>query len=247
MIVYKPIAHIRAISFDLDDTLYDNMPYIYKAESKLATYMAEHYPQTQEISKHQWQKIKRKVLQEQPALINDISTFRSTVLTVGFMQTSMDVDLIPKAVSACYDYFYYQRSNFKVAKPVRKILKKLANKVPLAAITNGNVNLAAIGIEKYFSCIVHASPKYPMKPDPAMFEYVEKQLSIPAKNILHVGDDLHKDIKGAQDAGYQSAWFALDRAMNLTKENAVLLPHIQLSQLEDLKHLLKRQHDYAGI
>lgn len=241
MIVYKPLSRIRAISFDLDDTLYDNMPYIYEAERQLAEYISEHYPIASNITKAQWRNIRVATLQEQPELANDLGKMRSTILTRGFILAGMDSDLIPLAVRNCFDYFYHHRSNFVVSKYVRKVLKKLSKKVPIAAITNGNVSLKAIGIEKYFSCIIHASPTHPMKPHSAMFNFVAESLNIPAQNILHVGDDLDKDVKGAINAGFQTAWLAVNRPMNLASEHVTLLPHIQLNELKQLTTLVKKR------
>jgi putative hydrolase of the HAD superfamily len=241
MIVYKPLSRIRAISFDLDDTLYNNMPYIYEAEKLLSTYINDSYPIAATITKAQWKVIRITTLEEQPELVNDLGAMRSVVLSKGFILAGMDSDLIADAVSDCFDYFYHHRSNFEVSKPIRKVLKKLSKRLPIAAITNGNVNLQAIGIEKYFSCVVHASPIYPMKPSRAMFDYVADTLNIPAKNILHVGDDLDKDIKGSLDAGFQSAWLAVNRPMNMADEQVSLLPHIQLNELKELKKLVKKR------
>lgn len=241
MIVYRPLSKISAISFDLDDTLYDNMPYIYEAERQLAQYIEKFYPSATKVTKIQWKNIRIASLNEQPELVNDLGKMRSVTLTKGFMLAGMNNDLIPHAVSDCFDHFYHHRSNFIVSKPVRKVLKKLSKKLPIAAITNGNVNLSAIGIEKYFSCIIHASPTHPMKPNRAMFDYVAETLNIPAQNILHVGDDLQKDVEGAMHAGFQSAWFAVNRSMMMAKEQGSLLPHIQLDQLKELKSLVKKR------
>lgn len=239
MIVYKPLQHIRAITFDLDDTLYNNMPYIYEAEHALKVFMAERYPLTQSLTADDWRRIRKSVAKEQPSLANDVGHFRSAVMTKGFIQAGMQSDEIPQAVSDCFDYFYFKRSDFTVSKGTRKILKKLSKRLPIAAITNGNVDCQAIGISKYFTHIEHASVNYPMKPNPAMFVKVAKLLGIPPANILHVGDDLDKDIRGAVDAGYQSAWLAVNRKMNLTKEEVTILPHIQLDNLAELKKLSK--------
>lgn len=241
MIVYKPLSHIRAISFDLDDTLYDNMPYIHEAQQALTQYIAKKYPIAASIKESKWREIRTATLKEQPELVNDLGLLRATVLTKGFMFAGMPNHTISTAVTDCFDYFYFKRSDFEVSKSVRKILKKLAKRVPLAAITNGNVNCKAIGIEKYFSCIIHASPDYPMKPNPAMFDYVSATLKIPSRNILHVGDDLDKDIKGACNAGFQTAWLAVNRPMHLPNERASMLPNIQLEELKQLKKLIKKR------
>lgn len=241
MIVYKPLSHIRAISFDLDDTLYDNMPYIHEAQNSLNEYIKTQYPIAANIPEKKWRDIRTQTLHEQPELVNDLGLLRATILTKGFLAAGMPSNLISAAVTDCYDHFYFKRSDFEVPKSIRKVLKKLAKRVPIAAITNGNVNCKAIGIEKYFTCIIHASPTHPMKPHPAMFDYVSAKLKIPSKNILHVGDDLDKDIKGASDAGYQTAWLAVNRPMHLRDENASMLPHIQLSELKQLKKLVKKR------
>lgn len=241
MILYKPLSHIRAITLDLDDTLYDNMPYINEAERSIKKYIKKHYPTAANISKNEWQDIRSEIINEQPGLASDVSLLRATVLTKGFMQSGMKDDEVALAVKDCFDHFYFKRSDFEVDRSVRKILKKLAKQVPIAAITNGNVNCEAIGIAKYFTCIVNASEKHPMKPHRAMFDYVAKELKIPSKNILHVGDDLDKDIKGATNAGYQSAWLAVNRPMNLANESASVLPHVQLNELKDLIQLIKKR------
>lgn len=239
MIVYRPLAPIQAISFDLDDTLYDNMPYIYAAEAALREHIKMQYPVAASLSPQDWKRIRLQALQENASLFNDIGELRSITLTKGFIQVGMQGDLIPHAVTDCFDLFYRQRSGFVVPQKTQKILKKLAKRVPLTAITNGNVDCEAIGIAPYFSHIIQASPQYPMKPDSAMFNFIANELSIAPKHILHVGDDLEKDVKGAIEAGFQSAWLAVNRPMNLTNEtSAQILPHIQLESLKQLKRLL---------
>ena len=42
MIVFNSLKEIKAISFDLDDTLYDNAPIIEKAEQWYQKMLAEH-------------------------------------------------------------------------------------------------------------------------------------------------------------------------------------------------------------
>lgn len=240
MIVYRPLSPIRAISFDLDDTLYNNMPIMHKAQRSLNKYIKKRYPIVATVKPNNWLEIRRDVLQEQPELVNDVGLLRATVLTKVFLFAGMPKDKVSKAVTHCYDHFYDKRSDFKVPKSVHKVLKKLAKRVPLAAITNGNVNCKAIGIDKYFTCIVHASTKQLMKPHQAMFDHVSSTLKIPSKNILHVGDDLVNDIKGACDAGYQSAWLAVNRPMHMSEEPVSVLPNVQLRKLKQLKKLVKK-------
>jgi putative hydrolase of the HAD superfamily len=73
-----------------------------------------------------------------------------------------------------------------------------------------------------------------MKPHPAMFEATQCALNLAANKILHVGDNLHNDVLGAIKAGFQSAWYAHDRAMMVKEESMFLLPNVQLNELTEL-------------
>ena len=69
---------------------------------------------------------------------------------------------------------------------------------------------------------------------PAMFNEASQLLNIEPKYILHVGDNLIKDVQGAVNSGYQSAWFACNRSMNLANEPVTMLPHLVLNTLDEL-------------
>ena len=85
-----------------------------------------------------------------------------------------------------------------------------------------------------FETILHASTTRPMKPAPDMFNEAAAILSIPAGNILHVGDNIIKDVLGAINAQFQAAWFACNRPMALRNEPVSVLPHVSLSTLSEL-------------
>jgi putative hydrolase of the HAD superfamily len=141
-------------------------------------------------------------------------------------------------VSDCFNTFYHKRSDFAVSPHVHQVLQTLSKSLPIVAITNGNVNCVQIGIAKYFTHILHATKKQRMKPYPDMFALAANLLQLPAKHILHVGDNLEKDVWGATRAGYSSAWFAYDRKMDLRKESVSTLPHIQLHALSEIESLI---------
>lgn len=239
MIVYKPVSDIHAMSFDLDDTLYNNTPYIMLAEQYLLTYIAEYYPEAAHISKSEWQKFKLAALKEAPNLQHDMGMLRTVTLTKGFIYAGLNSNDIPDAVSDCFDVFYRQRSNFKIDNRIRKVLSYLRKKIPIVAITNGNVDCERIGIQKYFSHILQAGKDGKMKPSADMFDKASALLGMSPRNILHVGDNLEKDVSGALEAGFKSAWFAVDRPMRINNEQTTVLPHLQLRSLGELKWIAK--------
>jgi putative hydrolase of the HAD superfamily len=235
VIVYKPIAKVKAISFDLDDTFYANWPYIVEADKYLRSYIKAKYPLAARLESKDWLRIKKQALSEDPELCHDMGELRAVTLTKAFEICGMKASDIPAAVQDCFDTFYHKRSDFDVAPHVHQVLQTLSASLPIVAITNGNVNCEQIGIAKYFTHILHASKKQRMKPYPDMFALAASLLKLPAKHILHVGDNLEKDVWGATRAGYSSAWYAYDRKMDLRKESVATLPHIQLGDLSEIE------------
>jgi putative hydrolase of the HAD superfamily len=137
-------------------------------------------------------------------------------------------------VQTCFDWFYFERSNFKVGEAQCQLLAKLAERLPLVAITNGNVNTQQIGIDDYFQHTFKASRKNPMKPHAHMFDQAAAYLNVSRGSILHVGDNLEKDVWGATNAGFSSAWHACDRPMQIEKESVQVLPNVEIHQLDEL-------------
>lgn len=226
------------MTFDLDDTFYDNHPIIRRAEHQLFEYLFERYPATQQQGIQGWREIRRQVLSEKPQLAHDMIRLRKTILTRLFERAGIAHDKCGRAVEDAFTFFYQQRSDFQVAPHYCHLLEQLSKKIPLVAITNGNVDLQRIGIAPFFISSLHASIEQPMKPHRRMFDLAQASLAIPPQHILHVGDNLQKDVAGAIRAGFQAAWYADNREMRLANEKAELLPHAQLTDLSELLQLL---------
>ena len=200
--------------------------------------MLDQYPNTKHLNRAFWRIQQQAHLLANPSLKNDLSKLRRLSLASGFLQLGLVGEELRIATTECYEHFYFQRSNFTLNKNIHSLLKDLANRLPLVAITNGNVDLQQIGIDEYFCGSFKANVDLPMKPHKAMFDAAQIFLNIPHENILHVGDNLPKDIYGALKAGYQAAWYAEDRPMTIRNEKAQILPHVQLSHLAQLLDLI---------
>lgn len=238
MIFYRRLNAIKAMTFDLDDTLYNNHPYIVAAEKKLFNFMFERWPDLHKTGKENWRQFRRECVQENPLLAHDMIALRRCVLTKLFKSIGLTGADLNNAVERSYDEFYFQRSNFKVSGAYVQVLKGLAAKVPVLAITNGNVDITRVGLGGCFNKVYHASVEQRSKPYRDMFDCASEHLNIPASNILHVGDNMEKDVFGALNAGYMAAWYADNRQMNLRHEKASLVPHVTLSSLSELIDLL---------
>lgn len=237
MIFYKKLQPIKAITFDLDDTLYENHSVIQLAEQALKQHMHSQFPESKAIEKSQWRALQQQQILKNPQLQHDMGQLRYETLQQGFHNLGYTKQQAKQATQQCFECFYFERSNFIVHEDIHYVLAALAARLPLVAITNGNVDIHQIGIAQYFSTLYKSSIDMPMKPNSAMFNRARQHLKCPAQNILHVGDNLVNDVYGAICAGYQSAWYADDRIMQLNREYTHIIPHVQLHNLSQLLEL----------
>ena len=97
---------IKYISFDLDDTFWDVMPTIYRAEDLTSSWIKENYPGADKIIQStNMMDLRNKLLKEDPSLLVKISVFtlqRSNVVLIMSAQiaaTVIDLPLIDPELS----------------------------------------------------------------------------------------------------------------------------------------------------
>ena len=231
---YRPMNRPTAMTFDLDDTLYDNHPIIKEATRSLQTFIESEHPRVYPLVTTHWGTFRKAAIAKDPRLASDMSRLRITVLQQLAEQAGYSEPQCQSFADEGYRLFYQKRSQFRVSKTIHSLLDTLRQHIPLIAITNGNVDLKRVGIDGYFSACFQANINAPMKPSPVMFESALKVLKRPANEVLHVGDNLTKDVWAAHKLGFKTAWTACNRPMHLSREKVRLLPDVQLSDLTDL-------------
>lgn len=112
----------------------------------------------------------------------------------------------------------YQRftesAAWRVFEDVTPTLESLAcARVRLAVISNWDERLRLLlqrlNLDRYFETLVISCEVGSAKPDRTIFDHALQKLGVPAGEILHVGDSLEMDVKGARQAGFQA--LLLDR------------------------------------
>jgi putative hydrolase of the HAD superfamily len=85
-------------------------------------------------------------------------------------------------------------------------LERLAARLPLAALSNGNACLTRIGLIHLFRFQLGAREHGIGKPDASIFHAACAQLGAEPRAVLHVGDDVELDVVGAHRAGLRTCW-----------------------------------------
>lgn len=238
MLIYRNPKIIKAISFDLDDTLYDNRPVIQNVEAQMAKWLHFNHPITASISLDKWDLFKKDVLQKEPELRNDVTLWRQKQIEFGLIQLGYSQQNALKASIEGIQHALYLRNLVDVPKDTHSLLSLLADKFPLVAITNGNVDIEKIGLSHYFQFALKAGTHGRAKPHGDMFELAAEMLTLPTKNILHVGDHLTSDVQGAVNAGFQACWLNLTNDTIRPNKALRMLPDIEIRSLNHLTYLL---------
>lgn len=214
-----------ALTFDLDDTLWPIWPTIERAERVLWRWLAEHAPATAaEYDAAGLRKLRVQVADSHPEWAHDLSALRRESLRLALACAGDD----PAMASAAFDVFFTERQRVELYDDALPALRRLAARYPLLALSNGNANLARIGLSEYFVGCVTAKDFGIGKPDPRIFHEACRLLDRPAARVLHVGDDLDLDVRGALAAGLQAAWVhrAAEAAVSEPPEGASRWPDL---------------------
>ncbi|EDL51661.1 hypothetical protein VSAK1_12320 [Vibrio mediterranei AK1] len=234
---YRSFAPIEAMTFDLDDTLYDNFPVIIRVEQQAAQWLYQQHPISQRWDKKQWHEFKMALVKADPALKHDVTQWRYQQIKQGLEHLGYDDLKATKAAQTLIEKVLIWRSDFDVPHETHDVLSALSKQIPLVAITNGNVDVEKIGLSQYFDLILKAGPDGRVKPYPDMFDKAAQHLAMPRRHILHVGDHVITDVAGAIRNGFSACWFN-DKAKSPRQTVRLKqLPDIEINHIQQLLEL----------
>jgi len=194
---------IRAITLDLDDTLWPFAPIGVRIEQALDAFLREHSPQTADMFPvDRMRELRERVFADNAHLMHDLSALRQLTIQQALRDSGGDVGL----VDAAFDVFYAERNRVEYYPDSLAALERIAARVPVAGLTNGNADLERVGIGHLFAFNLGAREHGAAKPDASIFHAACSRLGCEHGDVLHVGDHIEMDVAGAARAGLRSCW-----------------------------------------
>ncbi len=223
---FKPMD-IRAVLFDLDDTLYERRVAFH---SWAVGFIREHDPTLNDV--------------QMADTISALETLDANGYGNRYRFVAELAKRFPAITGSPDDILERFRvgilEQLTLAPPVREVLQTLKESGrPLGIITNGSTipqtrKIKHLGLETYTDCIFISEAFGVKKPDPAIFLAAARCLNASPESILFVGDHLENDIRGAKQAGMQTAWLHYDRMCPTDEVTA----DFRLSKFADVRALL---------
>jgi len=199
---------IKLITFDLDNTLWENDTVIARAEKACYTFLQQQAPKlTEHYSPEQLVQLRLQLMTQQPHLSAQVSKVRKLSIQQALESTGHDNNDIPDLVAKIFDCFLQERNKVELFPHTIPLLKTLKNQYQLASLTNGNSDLEKIGIAEYFSFSLSAEKVGASKPRPNIFHAALHKANVKPEETIHIGDHHLDDVHGAQQLGIHTIWF----------------------------------------
>jgi putative hydrolase of the HAD superfamily len=193
----------RALTLDLDDTLWPISPAIERAEAALHAFLLDRCPRTAvKYPIPAMRALRDRIAHLHPEHAHDYTRQRRLSLAHALRESGEDEGHVDDAFAA----FHAERNKIEFYPDALDALARLAAHAPVLALTNGNADIARIGIGAHFVGCVSARESGHAKPDGPIFQVACRQLDLSPREVLHVGDDPVLDIDGARRAGLRTCW-----------------------------------------
>ncbi|MED5621536.1 HAD family hydrolase [Ideonella sp. BN130291] len=217
------IAGLRAITLDLDDTLWPIEPAIARAEIALHDWLARHAPAVvQRYDRIALRALRDRVAEQRPDWAHDFTRIRHHSIGLALADCGHD----PALADAAFEAFFAARNELLLYEEVEAALTALATHYPLMALTNGNADLRLAGVAQHFVGSVSAREFGVGKPDPRIFHEACRRLGVAPHEVLHVGDDWMLDVEGARAAGLHAAWLCRTPAAAVRDAEVWTIAHL---------------------
>lgn len=238
---------IKAITFDLDDTLWPLEPVLREAEIKTYAWLSQHAKKlTASYSRDAIIRYRNQLFDHDPQYQNQISAVRHDTYQRLAIASGYSVRQAKEIALQAFDVFLEYRQQVNYFDHVEATIEQLARDYLLGAVTNGNADLKKIAIGRYFTFSVSAEQVNASKPAKKIFTAALTRANqiqgctAHASQFVHVGDDLEKDVLGASRAGFKSVWYRPDS--QCTEHSPTLMQHANatISSIDQLPAAIKR-------
>ncbi len=235
-----PPGPIRAVFFDLDETLLDDARSMREAGRATCEALAD---RCRGLDADRLEVAWTRVSAEAWAGFGSVPPPDGANIRVGVWGRALaecGVDDGSLAEEGASLYAVNRRATYRLFPDALDLLGALQSRVRLGLITNGNGDiqrekLRITGLDGLLDPVVVSSDLGRGKPEPLIFRIALAATGVAAPEAMHVGDSLASDVAGARAAGLFAAW--INRGQAAPEPDAVA-PDVEIASLAELLPLV---------
>ncbi len=232
----KTMAKIKAIIFDLDDTLFDCTGQLVEAARQRAALAMANF-----IGKPK-DEIYRKIIETENEFGPKSHIFDNVCQAFSLQNPQ---DCVNAALQAYNSDEVEQISLFKEAEPLFKRLEE--KKIRLVIVSSGLYSrqmkkIRMLSLEKHMNLIlIHDIEKEVSKE--MFFEQVLMQFSLKAEEVVSIGDRVHSEIRIGNKLGMTTIQMLHGRYQKILPKNLMEEPDFKIKKLSEIPALIKKIED----
>ncbi|MBS8267663.1 HAD family hydrolase [Halomonas litopenaei] len=239
---------LKAITFDLDDTLWDNSGVMQRTEQGHVDWLTEHLgawqrareePLTPPISLADYLRERQALARRSWSRRGDFSWLRERTLIQLLEESGVNRAAAHWWAALAMQRFHTLRILVTPFPDTDAMLERLKGRYRLGSITNGNVAFHRLPLARHFQARIAAGEMFAPKPDPRPFLAMLARLQVKACETLHVGDSWEEDVLPAIRLGLRAIWIAPPEAETAPLPRGVT----RLSLVTELAALLGEHQD----
>ena len=191
--VKEYIDGLKAVIFDMDDTLYGEKEYVRSGYRQIARIL----PQVENAEEKLWS-----LFEEKKPAIDEL-----------LKQEGIDSEELKQE---CIRTYRYQKPVIHLYEGVEMLLKELRSRgFLLGIITDGRpegqrAKIVALGLETLVDEIIvtdELGGTEFRKPNPAAFQKMKEKMDVEYKEMCYIGDNIKKDFIAPEQLGMRTIWF----------------------------------------
>lgn len=228
---------MRAILFDVDDTLYDQVQPFRRAYEKLYKKENEDIDRIFVASRKYGDEVfeasaRGLITMEQMYIYRVREAFREYNLFIS-----------EEAALTFQRYYQEFQMDIRMSAEIEEMLSNLKGRVKLGLITNGPTEhqwdkVRALGLTRWIPVqnVLISGEAGAAKPDRKIFDIAAERMELDIGETYFVGDSLKNDVAGAANAGWKTIWFNRRRK----EPGEEVKPDCTVCSEEELCELMRR-------
>lgn len=207
---------IKAIIFDIDNTLYDYDKAHKAAFQELCRYVSGRFGWDQEF----FEREHKLALEEMRSIAGEQSAVHNRLIRYQRILEKNGYSLYPHVTAMAKCYWSKLLDEMVPAEGAGRLFALLKERGFIIGIGSDMtayiqfLKLEKLGLLSYVDFVVTSEESGVEKPGRELFELCRKKAGVSAKECLFVGDSMKKDVQGAVAAGMQARHVSLDKNEN---------------------------------